>query len=319
MILRAICLMAFCATAALAGGFGGQQIESAGFAGTDLPKGRSAITARVQILLDRAGISPGVIDGYSGGMSDSALRAFQSREGLPVTGRLDSLTWGRLHAQADQPMTRSYRITDDDARGLVPAIPSDYAEKAQMDSQGYTSIPEKLAERFHMDEGFLRFLNPNVQFVPGDVITVTDPGIARGQKVTRIRVNKTTRRVTALDVDGRVVADYPATIGSQQTPSPEGRHVVSAIALDPIYTYNPSRNFQQGDNDKPLRIPPGPNGPVGDVWISLSKPSYGIHGTATPSQLFVNQSSGCVRLTNWDAQELARLVLPGQTVVEFTK
>ncbi|MDN3713204.1 L,D-transpeptidase [Paracoccus cavernae] len=135
--------------------------------------------------------------------------------------------------------------------------------------------------------------------------------------MTRIIVDKATRRVAAYDAKGNMVADYPATVGSTTTPSPHGTHTVDAVALNPTYTYNPAKNFKQGDNDRVLLVPPGPNGPVGDVWIDLSEPTYGIHGTATPSRLFVNQSYGCVRLTNWDARELAHMVKARVTVVEF--
>ena len=112
------------------------------------------------------------------------------------------------------------------------------------------------------------------------------------------------------------MAAYPATIGSSDTPSPSGTHTVARVVLNPDYTYNPNINFKQGDNHEILKIPPGPNGPVGIVWIALSKPTYGIHGTPDPSKIGKTESHGCVRLTNWDAQELARVVKPG-VVVEF--
>ncbi|MEN0041808.1 MAG: L,D-transpeptidase, partial [Pseudomonadota bacterium] len=95
-------------------------------------------------------------------------------------------------------------------------------------------------------------------------------------------------------------------------------HSVARIALDPEYTYNPKINFQQGTNDKILRIPPGPNGPVGSVWIALSKPTYGIHGTPDPAKIGKTNSNGCIRLTNWDARELAANVRKGVTV-EFVE
>lgn len=293
-------------------------IEAASYSGTgDLPPGQSALTAKLQILLDRAGISPGVVDGFRGGMSASAIRAFQRKHGLPQDGRLDPHVWALLEQQAGAPLTGSYTITAQDAQGLVDAIPTDYAEKAQMETMGYTSVQERLAERFHMDERFLAQLNPGARFVPGEVINVTMPGKPIRTKVLRIIVDKTGGRVAAYDATGRLVADYPATVGSSATPSPHGSHLVQAAVIDPDYTYNPNVNFKQGDNDRVLRIPPGPNGPVGNVWIDLSKPTYGIHGTATPSRLFVNQSNGCVRLTNWDAQELAGMVVSGQTIVDF--
>lgn len=294
-----------------------EDIEAAEYHGGDLPSGQSAITAKVQILLDRSGISPGVVDGWRGGMSESAIRAFQRRAGLRTDGRMSPEVWQLLQPFAAGPLTMEYTITAEDGYGLVDNIPADYGEKARMSSQGYTSIAESLAERFHMDEKFLISLNSNMAFEPGDSIKVTVPAKPIRGKVTRIIIDKVTRRVAAYDAKGRMVADYPATVGSDQTPSPHGTHTVNAVALDPTYTYNPQRNFKQGENDRVLIIPPGPNGPVGTVWIDLSEPTYGIHGTATPSRLFVSQSSGCVRLTNWDARELAHMVQPGVTVVEF--
>lgn len=293
-------------------------IEAASYPGAgDLPPGQSALTAKLQILLDRAGISPGVVDGFRGGMSESAIRAFERKHGLAQDGRLDPHVWALLEQHATAPLTGHYTITEQDAQGLVDAIPTDYAEKAKMASMGYTSVQERLAERFHMDERFLAQLNPSARFVAGETINITVPAKPSREKVLRIIVDKASGRVAAYDATGRLVVDYPATVGSAATPSPHGSHLVEAAVIDPDYTYNPNINFKQGENDKVLRIPPGPNGPVGNVWIDLSKPTYGIHGTATPSRLFVNQSNGCVRLTNWDAQELARMVVPGQTIVDF--
>ncbi|SMG52463.1 MULTISPECIES: L,D-transpeptidase family protein [unclassified Paracoccus (in: a-proteobacteria)] len=293
------------------------EIEQATYDGTGLPPGQSALTAKVQILLDRSGISPGVVDGWRGGMSESAIKAFQRRAGLPMTGRMDHAVWELLQGYAGPPLTMEYTIVEKDATGLVDRIPPDYAEKAAMTSQGYTSVLERLAERFHMDEKFLAKLNPGASFQPGETIHVTVPAKPIRATVTRIIVDKETRRVAAYDARGNMVADYPATVGSSDTPSPHGNHVVDAVALNPTYTYNPHRNFKQGQNDRVLIIPPGPNGPVGNVWIDLSEPTYGIHGTATPSQLFLSQSHGCVRLTNWDAWELAHMVKAKVTTVEF--
>ncbi|MBK4216394.1 murein L,D-transpeptidase [Paracoccus caeni] len=297
--------------------FSAADIEAATYSGGDLPAGRSALTAKVQVLLDRSGTSPGVIDGYKGGMSQSAIMAFERRAGLPMDGVMDPHVWNLLQAYAAQPVTTVYTITQDDAQGLVDAIPTDYAEKAQMSTLAYTSIAEKLGERFHMDEKFIAFLNPGVSISPGSTIAVMAPGSPIRGEVTRIIIDKTTRRVAAYNASGRMIVDYPATIGSDATPSPSGSHHVATVALNPNYTYNPQKNFQQGENTRALIIPPGPNGPVGTVWIGLTKPTYGIHGTPTPSQLFSNQSNGCVRLTNWDAQELAAMVRGGVTSVEF--
>ncbi|WP_304616685.1 L,D-transpeptidase family protein [Paracoccus sp. (in: a-proteobacteria)] len=297
--------------------FTAAEIEAAQYDGGTLPEGRSPLTAKVQLLLDRSGTSPGVIDGFKGGMSQSAIKAFERRAGLPMDGVMDPHVWNLLQAFAERPVTQSYTITEADAQGLVASIPTDYAEKAQMESMGYTSAAERLAERFHMDERFIQMLNPGIDFVPGATIQVMAPNPPIRGEVTRIIIDKENRRVAGYNARGEMLVDYPATIGSAATPSPVGVHNVRTVAINPNYTYNPAVNFQQGDNDRKLVIPPGPNGPVGTVWIGLTKPTYGIHGTPTPSQLFRNQSMGCVRLTNWDAEELARLVRIGGTTVEF--
>jgi lipoprotein-anchoring transpeptidase ErfK/SrfK len=169
-----------------------------------------------------------------------------------------------------------------------------------------------------MDEDFLIALNPDAAFAEGETISVVDPGEPLDRDVKYIRVLKRLSRLSAYDTAGRLVADYPVTIGSDTMPSPEGIVRVIAIAHDPTYHYDPEVNFQQGENTDPLILPPGPNGPVGSVWIDLSRPTYGIHGTPEPSVLFQKSSHGCVRLTNWDAQELAATVREG-TVVEFVE
>lgn len=294
-----------------------EAIEAASFSGGDLPSGQSALTARVQVMLDRAGTSPGVIDGVKGGMSRSAIAAFERRSGLPADGVMDAQVWAALLPFAGGAMTMDYTITDADATELTLHIPSDYLEKANMTSLGYTSVAEKLGERFHMSEKFIEAMNPGVPLVAGSTIKVIAPSKPLRARVARIFIEKSTNRVAAYDSEGHMVVNYPATIGSAETPSPSGAHKVRAVAMNPEYTYNPSINFTQGENTSVLTLPPGPNGPVGTVWIALSKPTYGLHGTPTPSRLFVSESHGCVRLTNWDAEELAHMVQPGVTTVEF--
>ncbi|MFV0409288.1 MAG: L,D-transpeptidase [Paracoccus sp. (in: a-proteobacteria)] len=292
-------------------------IETASYGGGDLPSGQSALTVKVQVMLDRSGISPGVIDGVKGGMSRSAIAAFERRTGLPADGVMDDSVWAALQPFAGGAMTMDYTITEADATELTSHIPNDYLEKSNMTSLGFTSVAEKLGERFHMDEKFISALNPGVPLVAGSTIKVIAPSKPLRAKVTRIFVEKGTNRVAAYDSEGHMVVNYPATIGSTETPSPSGSHKVRAVALNPEYTYNPAINFTQGENKTVLTLPPGPNAPVGSVWIALTKPTYGLHGTPTPSRLFVSQSHGCVRLTNWDAEELAHMVQPGVTTVEF--
>jgi len=280
--------------------------------------GREDVAA-LQILLDRAGASPGVIDGKFGSNVDKALSAYTQLKGTVLRSTDAAGIKEALAASGGDPFT-TYTITATDAAGpYVASVPADYGEKAKLERMAYTSVPEMLAERFHMDEGYLKALNPGVNFGrPGTVIKVANIGGNVATAVTRIIADKGRKQVRAYDAAGKLVALYPATIGSSDTPSPTGSHTVARIALNPEYTYNPKLNFKQGNNDKILTIPPGPNGPVGSVWIALSKPTYGIHGTPEPSKIGKTESHGCVRLTNWDAQELAKVVKEG-VAVEFVE
>ena len=144
-----------------------EAIETATYSGGELPSGQSALTAKVQVMLDRAGVSPGVIDGIKGGMSRSAIAAFERRSGLPADGAMDPQVWAALLPFAGGAMTASYTITDADVTHLTTHIPTDYLEKANMTSLGYTSVAEKLGERFHMDERFIAALNPGVPLTVG--------------------------------------------------------------------------------------------------------------------------------------------------------
>ncbi len=273
--------------------------------------------AALQILLDRKGASPGVIDGRFGSNVDKAILSYRLITGENLRSTDAAAIKAALAATGGDPFT-TYTITPEDAAGpYVASIPADYGEKAKLERMGFTSVAEMLGERFHMDEAYLKALNPEANFNrPGTIIRVANIGQNVKGSVARIVADKTRKEVYAYDSADKLIVSYPATIGSSDTPSPTGMHAVSRIALNPDYTYNPNLNFKQGDNNKILTIPPGPNGPVGSVWIALDKPTYGIHGTPDPSKIGKTESHGCVRLTNWDAAELAKLVTAG-VVVEF--
>lgn len=274
-------------------------------------------TAKLQILLDRLGISPGVIDGRNGSNVRKALTALSIKNGRDLSTMTPEELDTEL-ASTGGPAFLTYTITPEDTYGpFVEAIPADYALKAQLPAMSYTSALEALAEKFHMDEVYLQKLNPGVDFArAGTAITVANTGEKVKTKIVRIEADKGAEQVRAYDAEGNLVTAYPATIGSTDTPSPSGTVTIERIALDPNYTYNPKINFTQGENKTVLTIPPGPNGPVGSVWLALSKPTYGIHGTPDPSRIGKSNSHGCVRLTNWDAKELAGMVSKG-VIVEF--
>lgn len=271
--------------------------------------------AALQILLDRGGSSPGVIDGRFGSNVDRAIVAYRRITGKNLKST-DTVLIKQLLAESGGDPFTTYTLTAEDVAGpYVAGVPEDYGEKAKLDRLAYTSVTESLAERFHMDESYLKAVNPEANFNRvGTVITVANVGQNVAGKVARITADKKNTQVLAYDAYNKLIAAYPASIGSSDTPSPVGTHEVSRIAFNPEYTYNPKLNFKQGSNDKILTIPPGPNGPVGSIWIALDKPTYGVHGTPEPSKIGKTQSHGCVRLTNWDANELAKMVSAGVTV-----
>jgi lipoprotein-anchoring transpeptidase ErfK/SrfK len=271
----------------------------------------SAAVVKLQVLLDRAGASPGVVDGFYGENVRKAVTAFETMEGLAVDGEIDPDMLERLTRVG--PITQRYVITAEDAADVVGTIPEDYSEMAALEFVGYETVAEKLAERFHMDEDLLAALNPGATYSVGEEIVAVDPGQEVVGEVSRIEADKELRQVRAYAADGELLAAYPATIGSKENPSPSGTHAVAVVVLMPEYSYNPE-NFKQGDNEEPLTIPPGPNGPVGSVWIDLTEPTFGIHGTPEPSLIDKTASHGCVRLTNWDAEELSTLVSEGVSV-----
>lgn len=287
-----------------------------------LPKpedGPDPFLARAQILLDRAHASPGVIDGRDGDNFKKAVRAFREMRGMAIEGGMDAEVWTALSADRG-PALKPYVIYSEDVNGRYEdKLPADYAKLAKLKWLGFHDAVEMLSERFHMDPPLLRALNPGVDFkTAGVTIQVADVGGFAEGKVRRITVDKKLGELRAYDDADTIVMIAPATIGSPDTPSPEGRMTINGAFPDPHYIYDPKKNFQQGKNRRKLTLPPGPNGPVGSMWIDLSKPTYGIHGTPEPSQISKTASHGCVRLTNWDAAELARMIEPKVTEVEFS-
>ncbi len=277
-----------------------------------------AAMVRAQILLDRTRFSPGIIDGLGGENTRQAIAAFEKANNLPVDGELDAAVFERLASGDGRRVLADHVITASDVAGpFIGAVPGDIEAMARLERVGYADAREALAEKFHMSEALLDALNPGADFGRAGqtiIVAAIGPNDLPGE-VARIVVDKAENSVRAFDADGALLAFYPATIGSGEMPSPAGSHTVKVIAPRPNYTYDPSR-VSYGAGGGKVVVPPGPNNPVGSMWIGLSRDTYGIHGTADPAKIGKTASSGCVRLTNWDVEQLASGVKPG-VVVEF--
>jgi lipoprotein-anchoring transpeptidase ErfK/SrfK len=281
------------------------------------PEAKKAYLTRAQVLLDRAHFSPGVIDGQEGNNLTLAVSAFQEAHRLTVDGKLSPATWDALAADSAPALT-DYVITAEDVAGpFTPDIPKDdYEAMAKLPALGYGTPLELLAEKFHMDEPLLQALNPGVDFSKaGTTIIVAALG-AEGLdgKVTRIEIDNAKGVLKAYADGDKLLAVYPATVGSTERPAPVGEWAVNTVAPRPTYTYDPTR-LTFGKPTGKLTIKAGPNNPVGSTWIDLTKDTYGIHGTPDPRLVNKRASHGCVRLTNWDAAELGKAVQKGAKVV----
>lgn len=324
---------------------------------------------QLQVVLDRLGFGPGVIDGREGLSTTNALKGFQEANDLEVTGELDLATRGALARWDDLAATRVVRIPESWGRETYREVPEDPADQARLDRLGYASIDERLAERFHTTVEVLHALNPGgrpAQALPtgtatpattgsaspspsasaapptfraGQLVRVPNAGVetiragaddkpdwvrtlaslgvdATQPDAARIVVDKSDGWLKAYDEGGKLLALFTVTTGSGHDPLPLGEWGITGVSRNPPFMYDPDLFWDVPDHEEEQQLPPGPNGPVGVVWIDLTREHYGIHGTPAPETIGRAQSHGCVRLTNWDAARLAGMV-DGSTKVTF--
>lgn len=316
---------------------------------------------QAQVVLERMGFGPGIIDGNRSASLVNALKGFQESRDLPVTGELDPATREALAQWNNIPATRIVTVPESWGQTQFTAVPEGMAEQAQMTRLGYESMAEKLAERFHTTPAVLAQLNPGgrpagvqgastptatpsstaVQFAPGQQLRVPNIGAdaiepasvdnkdwldtlrslgvgTKQPEVARIVVDESEGWLKGYDGDDRLVAMFTVTTGSEHDPLPIGDWQVKGVAYNPPFAFDPELFWDVPDSEQKQRLPPGPNGPVGVVWIDLTKEHYGIHGTPAPEAIGRSESHGCVRLTNWDAARLAQMV-SGSTKVVFRR
>ena len=324
----------------------------------ELPDSEARPVMQAQVVLDRLGFTPGVVDGKTGLSTRNAISGFQEANALAVTGKMDAATTAGLAQYQTIPATRVVTIPDDFAAGPYGKIPKDPQEQAKLPALSYETLDEKLAERFHTTVATLKLLNPGglpagsptnatpspmstpsadpgaapvstyhagqqirVPNVGGDTIangsvadqawqtTLAMLGVGSDQpKAARIVVSKSKGTLKVFDAGDKLVAVYTATMGSTHDPLPLGDWGINGVSRNPKFAYNPALFWDAKPGSDKAMLPPGPNGPVGVVWIDLTKPHYGIHGTPKPETIGRAESHGCVRLTNWDVARLAQMV-----------
>ena len=318
--ISSILIVAFIPFAAAAADIDPAGINGVDYAELGIDRNIHPELVKAQILLDRANLSPGEIDGQYSARLEEAISAFAEAYGLPADTGWGHAFWLSLTSNVTGPVLVDYALTKEDLKGPFVQLPAKIEDMQSFKTLGFANVREALAEKFHISERLLAALNPDASFSEvGEKILVPNvlvPGGAADRKApaARIDVDKDRQTVKVYSAKNELVAVFPASVGSDDKPSPSGTLKVTLIESDPSYHYNPKYQFKGVEKQKPFDLNPGPNNPLGTIWIALSKPSYGIHGTPEPSQIGLVASHGCVRLTNWDAQRLANMLTKGVPV-----
>ena len=308
--------------------------------GTKSKSGVDQSILQTQVILDHLGFAPGVLDGKRGQSLTAALKGFQEARGLPITGKLDDATQAQLDRYRGWSATRTLRLSKDSLAGpFINPLPSKPADQARLPALAYRSKMEKLAEMFHTTPATLIALNsPDTSLAPGTPVvfpnalptsraysarlpadwrkTLNDLNVDADQpQGTKVVVDKSDQVLRVLDADDHLVAQFSATMGSEHDPLPIGRWKIQGFTYNPPFHYNPKLFWDAKAGDKAATLPPGPNGPVGVIWIDLSTPRSGIPGTPEPTTIGRAESHGCIRLSNWDAARLSLMIKPGTPAV----